>query len=58
MRHSALRDRYSPDTNHTIMAEALEKWKKELLEEAVPGLYEMIEQIDEALAKRNWLQRG
>ena len=38
-------------TNHTIMAEALEKWKKELLEEAVPGLYEMIEQIDEALAK-------
>lgn len=37
-------------TNHTIMAEALETWPKHLLERAVPGLFDVIVQIDAALA--------
>jgi len=37
-------------TNHTILAEALEKWPRAYLEEAVPQLMPIIEKLD-ALAK-------
>lgn len=33
-------------TNHTILAEALEKWPREYLEEAVPQLVPIIEELD------------
>ncbi|MBP5605504.1 MAG: glycogen/starch/alpha-glucan phosphorylase, partial [Ruminiclostridium sp.] len=35
-------------TNHTIMAEALEKWSVDIMKEAVPRIYEIILQINEA----------
>lgn len=35
-------------TNHTIMAEALEKWNEELLSKLLPRIYEIILQINEA----------
>lgn len=34
-------------TNHTILAEALEKWPKEYLKEVVPHLITIIERLDE-----------
>ena len=46
-------------TNHTIMAEALEKWDCGLVEELLPEVYGVILQIHEALmaelyAKPDW----
>ncbi|MBC8570461.1 glycogen/starch/alpha-glucan phosphorylase [Zongyangia hominis] len=38
-------------TNHTIMAEALEKWDAKLVKEIVPRVYEIIERIDQQLRK-------
>ena len=35
-------------TNHTIMAEALEKWSIDIVKEVVPRIYEIILQINEA----------
>ena len=35
-------------TNHTIMAEALEKWSADIMMEVVPRIYEIILQINEA----------
>ncbi|MGN0588647.1 MAG: glycogen/starch/alpha-glucan phosphorylase, partial [Ruminiclostridium sp.] len=35
-------------TNHTIMAEALEKWSVDIIKEVVPRIYEIILQINEA----------
>ncbi|MBJ8325929.1 glycogen/starch/alpha-glucan family phosphorylase [Streptococcus pacificus] len=40
-------------TNHTILAEALEKWPLEYLEEVVPHLVAIIRQLDE-LVKRDY----
>ena len=36
-------------TNHTVMQEALEKWRTDLVEEVLPRIYEIIIQINEAL---------
>lgn len=33
-------------TNHTILAEALEKWPIDLMKEVVPRMYQIIEEID------------
>lgn len=38
-------------TNHTILAEALEKWPMEYLEEAVPQLVPVIKKLDEQVRK-------
>ena len=36
-------------TNHTVMAEALEKWDEKLVLSVVPNIYEVIRMIDEKL---------
>lgn len=36
-------------TNHTVMQEALEKWRTDLVEELLPRIYAVIIQINEAL---------
>lgn len=38
-------------TNHTILAEALEKWPLEYLEEVVPNLVEIIKELDKEVKK-------
>lgn len=38
-------------TNHTILAEALEKWPMEYLEEVVPNLVPIIKKLDERVRK-------
>ena len=39
-------------TNHTILAEALEKWHVEYLEEAVPEIVEIIRKLDEIVKEK------
>lgn len=36
-------------TNHTVMAEALESWDTELIEELIPDVYEIIKKIESRL---------
>jgi len=38
-------------TNHTVMAEALEKWDKNLIISVVPEIYKIIERINEKLLR-------
>ena len=48
-------------TNHTIMAEALEKWNAELIEELLPEVYAIILQINEEFISdmyRRGIDRG
>lgn len=40
-------------TNHTILAEALEKWPEEYLEEVVPQLLPVIRKLDELVKEEN-----
>lgn len=42
-------------TNHTIMAEALEKWGVDLIKEVLPRIYEIILQINEAFIGEMYL---
>ncbi len=39
-------------TNHTILAEALEKWPLDYLEEAVPGLVPIIKELDRRVKEK------
>ncbi len=38
-------------TNHTIMAEALEKWNVSLVEEVIPQVYKYIVELNDELIK-------
>lgn len=38
-------------TNHTVMAEALEKWSIDLMKSVIPEIYAIIEKIDARLVK-------
>ena len=49
---SAIVSRICAYTNHTILAEALEKWPLSYLEEAVPQLVPIIRRLDEAVRTR------
>lgn len=43
-------------TNHTIMAEALEKWSVELLENVIPDVYSIILQLNEQFIKEAYIK--
>lgn len=41
-------------TNHTVMAEALEKWSEELVKRLLPRIYQIIREIDNRLRSYIW----
>ena len=41
-------------TNHTVMAEALEKWSEELIQRLLPRIYQIIKEIDNRLRYFVW----
>ena len=41
-------------TNHTVMAEALEKWSEELVRGLLPRIYQIIKEIDNRLRSYIW----
>ena len=43
-------------TNHTLLAEAMEKWQMNLLQKLVPRVYQIIYEINERFCKELWDQ--
>lgn len=41
-------------TNHTVMAEALEKWSVELMQRLIPRIYQIIKEIDNRFRSYVW----
>ena len=41
-------------TNHTVMAEALEKWGEELISSKLPRIYSIIKEINNRFLKETW----
>ena len=41
-------------TNHTVMAEALEKWSEELVKRLMPRIYQIIKEIDNRFRSYTW----
>ena len=41
-------------TNHTIMAEALEKWPEAMLKQLLPRIYQILEEMNRRLCDRLW----
>lgn len=41
-------------TNHTIMAEALEKWPEEMVRQQLPRIYQILAEINRRLCARLW----
>ena len=41
-------------TNHTIMAEALERWPEEMVKTTLPRIYQILQGLNEEFCKRLW----
>ncbi len=41
-------------TNHTVLAEALEKWPEELIRRLLPRIYQIIHELNERFCKHIW----
>ena len=41
-------------TNHTIMAEALEKWPEDMVKQLLPRIYQILQEINRRLCDRLW----
>ncbi len=51
---SAITQRTIAYTNHTIMAEALEKWPTNMVEDLLPRIYQIICEMNRRLCERLW----
>ena len=45
-------------TNHTIMAEALEKWNINIFKDVLPRIYMIVDEINERFCKYLWEEKG
>jgi len=50
----AITNRCMAYTNHTIMAEALERWPKELMRRQLPRIYMILEEMNRRLCEKLW----
>ena len=50
----AITNRCMAYTNHTIMAEALERWPEDLVKRQLPRIYMILEEINRRLCERLW----
>ena len=41
-------------TNHTIMAEALERWPEDMVKTTLPRIYQILQGLNEEFCKRLW----
>ncbi len=51
---AALVQRTTAYTNHTIMAEALEKWPEAMVKQQLPRIYQILEEMNRRLCARLW----
>ncbi|MGM9928521.1 MAG: glycogen/starch/alpha-glucan phosphorylase [Bacillus sp. (in: firmicutes)] len=43
-------------TNHTVLAEALEKWSEDLIKKQLPRIYEIIKELNDRLCREMWMK--
>ena len=41
-------------TNHTVLAEALEKWQEDLVQRRLPRIYNILKEINQRFCKQMW----